>query len=328
MAESGSCGSIRSRAKPEERCPKPATHGDYCGIHYKHPIPFVPSTNASGVTRIQAWWRLWRGLQCVRRHGIGYWDRSLNTNDSDFFSADPLQDICGVYFFSYKDTDHHVYGFDIRSLHTLLTRSRTQNEFATNPFTRTSIPFLVQQNVDSLVKWLQIRHIPTEWEPLQPPTPEQRWRMKVVDLFHTIDELNYYSSPDWLIGLNHYGHQRFYRELYDIWYHRAGLPEEQRNRIVPDHESRMFPYPVWGLYELSLEEMKQFNVQTIHILISSAADRNDRILGAMYVVSTLTLVNRQARTAYPWLYESVSLLPDETMWGHIGWIQTVFTSLP
>ena len=47
----------------------------------------------------------------------------------------------------------------------------------------------------------------------------------------------------------------------------------------------------------------------IRLMICSAEDRNDRILGAMYVVSTLTLVNEQARTAYPWLYESVSGIP-------------------
>jgi len=42
------------------------------------------------------------------------------------------------------------------------------------------------------------------------------------------------------------------------------------------------------------------------MMIQSAADRNDRILGAMYVVTAFTLVNRQARTAYPWLYETVA----------------------
>jgi hypothetical protein len=48
-------------------------------------------------------------------------------------------------------------------------------------------------------------------------------------------------------------------------------------------------------------------MNVIRQLITAAEDRNDRILGAMYVVSTLTLVNEQARNAYPWLYESVAV---------------------
>ena len=46
-------------------------------------------------------------------------------------------------------------------------------------------------------------------------------------------------------------------------------------------------------------------MNVIRMFITSAVDKNDRILGAMYVVSALTLVNEQARNAYPWLYESV-----------------------
>jgi hypothetical protein len=57
---------------------------------------------------------------------------------------------------------------------------------------------------------------------------------------------------------------------------------------------------------MNLSELQRINMYTIRLLITSAADRNDRILGAMYVVSTLTLVNEGARTAYPWLYESVA----------------------
>ena len=69
-------------------------------------------------------------------------------------------------------------------------------------------------------------------------------------------------------------------------------------------------------------------------MISSAEDRNDRILGAMYVVTTFTMVNRQARIAYPWLYDSVAfqeppemympqIEPFDTLFG-INWLQGVF----
>jgi hypothetical protein len=148
--------------------------------------------------------------------------------------------------------------------------------------------------------------MPTEWAPLAPPTPEQQVRMKVVDLFNKIDELNYYSSPDWFLELDQRGQRYLYTTLHDIWTHRAGLSMTQKASLVPQFQHRLFRHPPWAIRELPLETLQRLNMATIRMLITSAADRNDRILGAMYVVTALTVVNETARTAYPWLYESVA----------------------
>jgi hypothetical protein len=209
-------------------------------------------------------------------------------------------------FFSYAEPDKHVYGFDIRSIHTLLYRARQEGEKALNPYTRTEFPTGVARRVSSRVRWLARHGFPTEWAPLTPPTPEQATRMKIVDLFSRIDELNYYSSPDWFIELTAAGHARFYRELYMIWNVRAGLTSAQKNAIVPQFHTRLFRVPPAAARGMTLEAVQKLNMGVIRLMIGSAADRNDRILGAMYVVSTLTLVHEGARTAYPWLYESVA----------------------
>jgi len=331
------CNNIKSKKEPKKRCENTATKGLYCGIHYKHPRPWCPSTpematlrekakvkkavklvkktkeaeriaalQTATAIRIRAWWKFYYGLRAFRRQGPAVWDRSLCTNDSDFFSTDAVQDISGVSFFSYKDEDGHVYGFDIRSIHTLFYRARTSGEAASNPFTRNEFHSGIHQCVLARVRWLRKRGLPTEWEPLAPPTPEQQTRMKIVDLFSKIDELNYYSSPDWFINLDVRGHRAFYSELNAIWTHRAGLSIAQKNMIVPNYHTRLFRYHPWGLRDMNLLELQRVNMNTIRLFISSATDRNDRILGAMYVVSTLTLVNEGARTAYPWLYESVA----------------------
>jgi hypothetical protein len=74
-------------------------------------------------------------------------------------------------------------------------------------------------------------------------------------------------------------------------------------------------------------------MNTIRTMITSAEDRNDRILGAMYIISTLTLVSDSARQAYPWLYESVVTPEDmDTMpppaplrfFGLGGWLNDIF----
>jgi hypothetical protein len=273
---------------------------------WKSTILAITPLQLAAARTLLSWYRHVRGIFLKRRHGIGYWVRSVSTNDTDFFSTDPIQDISGNMFFSYMDEHKHVYSFDIRSIQSLYLRASASNP-VTNPFTRNPIPAWVESKKNALVSLLRKRNLPTEWIPLQPPTPEQQWRMKVVDIFHKIDELNYYSSPDWFIQLNHYGQIKLYRELYDIWVFRAGLSIQQKNTIVPLHAQKLFRHTPWSISELPMESLQRVNMNVIRMMIQSAADRNDRILGAMYVVTAFTLVNRQARTAYPWLYETVSV---------------------
>jgi hypothetical protein len=321
------CINIKSRKDPKKQCENLATHGNLCGVHFKHPRVWAPSspetiggrvraknirkilstgeTGECAAKKLQRWWRLAHGLRLRRAHGPAYWYRALCTNDSDFFSTDPVSDISGVSFFSYKDVDNHVYGFDVRSIHTLIYRARTAGETPLNPFTRSPLPTGVLRNVLGCVRVLSKRRLPTEWAPLTPPTPEQQMRMKIVDIFSKIDELNYYSSPEWFLEMESDDHRNFYAHLHNIWTHRAGLSMAQKNTIVPGFHTRLFRFAHWALADQSIESLQRMNLQVIRLLITSATDRNDRILGAMYVISALTLVSDSARTAYPWLYESV-----------------------
>lgn len=317
------CANIRSRKYHTEKCPNPPTHGVYCGVHHKNPKPWKPPTPAQKAKAVAVrtrsetatlkkvvalklwkWYTQLRGQHFYRTRGHAYHVRSIATNDSDFFSADPVKDISGSMFFSYKDIDNHIYAFDIRSIYSLIHRARISGTPPQNPFTRTNLDISVIRRVNSIVKQLQAHGITCEWAPLEPPTPEQQLCMKIVDLFHVIDELNYYSSPDWFLRMDLDDHLQFYSEIYAIWTHRAGLSIAQKTAIVPGF-TQLFRHPPWALRGQSLATMQKLNMNTIRTLITSAEDRNDRILGAMYVVSTLTLVNEDARRAYPWLYESI-----------------------
>ncbi len=328
------CKNQKSKHNPNEQCMNPASHGNYCGLHYKNPRPFVPSTSPNAqllpaVQKIQKWFRKSIGSYRVHTQGPAYYERRLCVNDDDFFSTDSLVSLENPYFFSFLDIDKHIYGFDIRSIYTLVHRATLAHEEPMNPYTRNNLPIHTIQNVRKRARWLQRRRLPVAWEPLTPPTPEQQTTMQIVDLFTKIDELNYYSSPNWFLNLDVHGHQRFYKELFAIWHHRAGLSITQKNTIVPNHDAELFRLPLWSVHHQSLPAMRTINMKHIENFITSAEDRNDRILGAMYIMSTLTIVCEDARTAYPWLYESVAeggagdLLfaePFGTMFG-IRWLQ-------
>lgn len=261
--------------------------------------------------RILHWYRARAPLYHYIHRGPAYHTRDLATNAQDFFSTDAIADISGAYFFSYADTDKHIYAFDVRSIHMLIQRARNEGSTPENPYNRAPLSVAIMRKVRRIIRWLESHHMQSEWAPLTPPTPEQQWRMKVVDLFTRINELNYYSSPNWFIDLDIAGQRRFYNELYDIWNHRAGLSLHQKHMIVPGFAVKLFRQAPWTLLQVGLESLQKLNLSVIRLLISSAEDRNDQILGAMYVVSALTLVNSEARLAYPWLFESVGGVAHE-----------------
>lgn len=322
------CKNIKSKRTPKTRCPNIATHGEYCGVHYKNPNPWEPTTaspgrirriakraattiaTATAAAKIQQWFRDNIGRHNVRSRGPAYYIRSVCINDADFFSTDPIVDISGALFFSYKDSKQHVYGFDLRSIATLILNS-TDDEKVENPFNRALIPLVEVRKVQKLVRRRTAHGTTTEWAKLEPSTPIQQYRMKVVDLFQIIDELNYYSSPEWFLNLTQEEHHKFYRQLYAIWTYRANLSAEQKRKIVPNYVTTLFRHSPFIVATFPLERVQKLNMGIIRTMITSAEDRNDRILGAMYVISTLTLVCDPARQAYPWLYESV-LMPDDT----------------
>lgn len=315
------CKNIRSRNHPDQRCPNPAISGEYCGIHAKHPRPFateaqtaiklsnkdkcdsLPITGGPESARaVQRWWRMYFGMRSFQRQGPARWNRTVSTNTCDFYSMEDIGSISGEYLFSFLDTDKMVYAFDIRSMASLLEKSDAPQ----NPYNRKPLSDIVLKSATNYIKWCRRKGVDTRWAPIVPETPDQRFQLKVVDLFQKIDELNYYTNPSWFTSMTIDDHRCFYVELHDIWYHRAELSTVIRDTIVPP-PARPFRYPVREIVaQKSLEFLRKSNMDLIRMFISAAADRTDRILGAMYVITAMTLISHDCASQYPWLFESAS----------------------
>lgn len=311
------CKNIHSRRRPQEPCRNTATHGDFCGRHYRHPIrwalsrghlrricsPFTTDTLEAGTAIATALKFRWR-LRCLLRQGPARFAREISNNTTEIVSGDEISTMKADYLFSFRDVDTHVYSFDIRSLHSLFHHARIEATIPLNPYTRSELPTSVIDRCNKYVVWCEKYKIPVTWTPLTPPTPEQQGRMRVVELFHQINALNYYSSPEWFFSMEEEDHIHFYQELYDIWTFRAFLTPVQKNTIVPDYQRKLFQRPTLRGIE-SIDAMQKINRSTIRHMIQSAHNVQDRVLGAMYVISAFTIVNEEARDAYPWLYESI-----------------------
>jgi hypothetical protein len=270
----------------------------------------------------------------LKRHGPARFERSIATNADDFYTCLPIEEIKNTHLFSFLDkNDKQIYACDIRSIHSMIHYAKLEGEKPKNPYTRNVIDFAIVKKVFKQVDYCMKIGVSYEYEPLRPPSPGQAFRMKVVDIFNTINELNYYSSPEWFLTLDLNKQKRFYRELYEIWNYRAGLTAVQKHTIVPGYTTKVFRHtPNYINNMIAIEEIQKYNLALIKTLVSSATLESDRSLGAMYVLTGLTVVNTDARNAYPWLYESIvdngaAAVPAQPVLNNNGFLEALFQHL-
>jgi len=259
----------------------------------------------TGVAKKLGKWLINRSnIKKIRRQGIAYAMPELSNNTTDFFSMEDIVVINKSSLFSFVDEDRKLYAFDVRSLAALLEKKT--EEPITNPYNRQVISDKNIKKAVSFIRWSRKKSLPTRWDPIQPDTPDQVFQLKVTDLFQKIDELNYYTDSYWFIKLGVNNLRKLYVELYDIWYHRAGLTNEQRNLIIPS-PARPFRFSIREVIGLkNIDVLRKLNLDMIRMFISAAVDKSDRGLGAMYILTAMTLVCKECAESYPWLYESAN----------------------
>ena len=96
------------------------------------------------------------------------------------------------------------------------------------------------------------------------------------------------------------------RELIDIWNYRAQLSNEKKREICHPHGNPFMRLDLGYLY--NTEELLPIQIhilETLELLVNSGIDNDNKYLGATYILGAITLVNQEAASAMPWLYESV-----------------------
>jgi hypothetical protein len=140
-------------------------------------------------------------------------------------------------------------------------------------------------------------------------TREKQEELFIVDLFQHINTLGNYSDSEWFIALQRVELIRFIRNIHDIWYYRANLTQEMKERICPPNGNPFVLHNAQvNLNVLTLltdPEIRTICVSIIDRIVRRGITREDQCLGAFYVLATLTIVNQDARNAMPWLYEAV-----------------------
>ena len=261
------------------------------------------------ITKIQ---KIFRG-SLQRRfnnlHGPAYKNRKLCTNNTDFITMENLNDLAINQFFSYKDVDDFIYGFDLASIFSLIYM-KNNVKISQNPYNRNNIPIEVLINIKLLVKIGKVLnkkvYLEIQDEPLN-ISNEKVIELRALSLFQNINALGNYSNSEWFLSLSRSQLNKFVRELCDIWNYRAQLSLEVKKKICPPNGLPFMNLSIPYIYnEIDINNIKKVILEVLEKFVNNGIDNDSKSLGAYYVLAALTLVSVDASTALPWLFQSVS----------------------
>jgi len=309
---------------------------------------------------------------CSKLRGPAYTCRESCVNETDFYTLEPLKDIPHTSFFSYMDDKQYIYGFDICSIISLI--SKTSNPI--NPYNRSAFPYnatvalyglynitkmiypetfyelsstqptylskpimqrivLPQPNTNTTVTEtdtslsgepvstitntvIQIQtsnaghaqrrrtRIEQQREILQllEPIRARPMEVRVRELFMEVNLLGNYAESRWFMDLDRIRLARFYQAYYDWWHTRSRLTNETRQNIciLDDPFSDvdlLYLYPT-----TTVEDFREACVRLMENMVYGSREIEYRTLGAMQMLTILTVVSLPARNAMNWLYEA------------------------
>jgi hypothetical protein len=243
----------------------------------------------------------------INLHGPAFKNRAICTNTFDFLSMDELTNIPNQQFFSFKDDDGFIYGFDLLSLYNLIYKS---NGAVKNPFNQQPLTLKVIERFRSFLRLSRVIkiNICTEISDITKEVSDKKSvELRALTLFQNIDALGNYSNAEWFLTLNRNLLIKFFRELVDIWSYRSPLTIETKRAICPPSGNPFVRIPNYHILQTleNLDDVRKIMLDIMEKFVCTGIDKDNKCLGAYYILGALTLVNNDAALALPWLYQAV-----------------------
>ena len=328
---SNTCWSIKSKKEPSTRCCHPTVHSsDYCGIHINAKIlvrfvggfgdssPKIEDSqeipakkqaqevaptkkrNYSGnesekemksSTRIQSVFRGWN----MRR-------RSKPNNIDDCGTLENLLEVPIEYYIQYQDaTDNLWYGFDIRTLESILASKNPVNPYNTKNL-KSNEKLMENYSHKKLFILNNNRKMSHDSPKL---TESQRFSQFVVRVFQKFDELGQYTDTEWFTTLSIEQLKQFYHLANDMFDYRAQLTDEMKKNIVKNGL-------IFHNFKSTLSKFKNIHIRILQVeilremerVIDEGVDKEFKILGMNLILSALVEVSHRASLALSHLVQS------------------------
>lgn len=269
---------------------------------------------ASAAVVLQATYRGYLHRRVALLRGPGFIDRAVCTNSTELASLCEVTDIPWYMYVGYAQ-GASTWGFDVATAARLV---RDAHGTPRNPYNRSCLPVAFQQRVSEVVRISKILGYPDAVPDDPPPatasassSPAVVGRDPVLrchQLFaHLERSTGTLLDERWLSALETRELLRLYRELYDVWHHRAGLDAQTRMAMVPPH-GQPFVGIEWSALAAAAPAEVSAALLTVCERTSGARTvaggvpvTSDGLCGAHYVLMALALVSPAAGEALPWL---------------------------
>jgi hypothetical protein len=228
--------------------------------------------------------------------------KTLVNNESDFLTFTPISDLTEEEIYVYKDPDNFTWGFHIQSISELVKYSNV------NPYNTKEIPIIVINEINEYNGYktmLEEIAKPIEKKEEEVILPKSEWdyiKIDCIEIFQIMDSLDQYTKCDWFLSLQKEQLRTLYKSIEDIWNYRTGLTQTDKNRYVKG--GKLFITPFQTVKTLNRYSIMKLLLTDFRKLVSEGETKGERVTGAMWILSALTLVSDDAREAFPWLYQS------------------------
>ena len=256
---------------------------------------------------IQKYWKKYLTLLYICSHGPGFKYRDKCVNLTDLITLEYVSDIPYNQFISFNDSSGLIYAFDITSLYTWFYKNSDKCEIE-NPYTKNIMPHNVYNNMSKMIKYSKLLNIKinVNIDNFLKLSKEKTLDMRILNIFQVIDSYGNYSDMTWFKSLGYNKLIKFLNELIEIWKYRANLTSVVKREICPPNGDPFNHIDINNIRNYSYYHLKKNIVKSMELLVNSGIDYNSKSLGALYILTALTLVNQNAADTLPWLYESVN----------------------
>ena len=329
MSNTSICCSIKSKKEPSVRCSHPTVHSsEYCGIHInaktlvrfvggfgevvqkveipkeKTEVITIPdkskkqrhSVNESqeekrASTRIQSVFRGWN----IRR-------RSKPNNVEDCGTLEKLFLIPIEYYIQYQDaSDNLWYGFDIRTLESIMASNHPVNPYNTKELKHNEKLIANYAHKKSFL--LDSNRKMSHDSPKL--TEHQKFSQFVVRVFQKFDELGQYTDTEWFTMLSLEQLKHFYHLANDMFDYRAQLTDEMKKNIVKNGL-------IFHNFKSTLSKFRNVHTRILQVeilremerVVDEGVDKEFKILGMNLILSALVEVSHRASLAIPHFVQS------------------------